>query len=433
MSTYSPELREKIKSKYAELRGLGWSRSEARYMAEEHVIRELGRDGVGGNAYFEDDARGFDLNNGDRYGSREADNHGWNTGSNPSEAYDFKPSVQTKAFDLECLAAQVFDECLRVGMSMRAAHHHRLAFMQEARGNRPRTWIFDDFDELKQVPLGDEPCTERGSGRGGDRHEPTPHVASDTPSYGRTSGRRPIFVELYKWCFHPFEFVFGGSSNRQSSESFPPSLFCASHERWAKKPYHTEERKPERPLKSSEGAEFTSPYTTYTTGSHRYATSYRFPRGNLAFEWTFFESGQRPRSDHGTSNTHRFSGNHQQPRNRHHRDESRSRNRRGPHPSGPQRAGPRPSDASSTLPQGIKPIVCFYDILGVPKTASAEAIKKAHRTLSLRWHPDRAAPWQRREATEKMALVNQARDVLLNDNQRAYYDRTGWIPPNMRV
>ena len=31
----------------------------------------------------------------------------------------------------------------------------------------------------------------------------------------------------------------------------------------------------------------------------------------------------------------------------------------------------------------------YYDILGVPKTASADEIRKAHRKLALKYHPDR--------------------------------------------
>ena len=30
----------------------------------------------------------------------------------------------------------------------------------------------------------------------------------------------------------------------------------------------------------------------------------------------------------------------------------------------------------------------FYDVLGVPKTAEADAIKKAYRKLARRYHPD---------------------------------------------
>lgn len=52
-----------------------------------------------------------------------------------------------------------------------------------------------------------------------------------------------------------------------------------------------------------------------------------------------------------------------------------------------------------------------YEILGVPKTATAEEIKKAYRRLALQYHPDRN-PGDKR-AEEMFKNVHAAYDSLL--------------------
>jgi curved DNA-binding protein CbpA len=94
---------------------------------------------------------------------------------------------------------------------------------------------------------------------------------------------------------------------------------------------------------------------------------------------------------------------------------------------------PQPSSTYDAAIEGIKPASCLYKIMGVSKTASTEEIKRAHRKLSLKWHPDRAAADQQKEATKKMAQINQARDVLMDKQMRRYYDRTGWMPSNAQA
>jgi curved DNA-binding protein len=65
----------------------------------------------------------------------------------------------------------------------------------------------------------------------------------------------------------------------------------------------------------------------------------------------------------------------------------------------------------------------YYKVLGVEKNASAEEIKKAYRKLALKYHPDRnqgdAA------AEEKFKEINEAYQVLSDDDKRAHYDRLG--------
>ena len=63
----------------------------------------------------------------------------------------------------------------------------------------------------------------------------------------------------------------------------------------------------------------------------------------------------------------------------------------------------------------------LYEVLGVPKDATQEDIKKTYRKLSLQFHPDRNnnSP----ESTTKYQEINSAYEVLGNEQERANYDR----------
>ncbi len=65
----------------------------------------------------------------------------------------------------------------------------------------------------------------------------------------------------------------------------------------------------------------------------------------------------------------------------------------------------------------------FYELLGVPKTASAEDIKKAYRKLAMQYHPDRN-PGEK-AAEQKFKDISEAYDILKDDQKRAAYDRFG--------
>ena len=65
----------------------------------------------------------------------------------------------------------------------------------------------------------------------------------------------------------------------------------------------------------------------------------------------------------------------------------------------------------------------YYDILGVAKTASADEIKKAHRKLVRKFHPD--VNKNNPAATEKFKEAQEAYDVLSDDTKRKNYDQFG--------
>lgn len=65
----------------------------------------------------------------------------------------------------------------------------------------------------------------------------------------------------------------------------------------------------------------------------------------------------------------------------------------------------------------------YYEILGVPKNASKDEMKKAYRKLALQYHPDRN-PGDK-AAEEKFKEAAEAYDVLSDDNKRAKYDQFG--------
>jgi len=65
----------------------------------------------------------------------------------------------------------------------------------------------------------------------------------------------------------------------------------------------------------------------------------------------------------------------------------------------------------------------YYEILGVSRNATKVEIKKAYRKLAMKYHPDKN-PGDK-EAEEKFKLINEAYQVLSDDEKRAIYDRYG--------
>ena len=67
----------------------------------------------------------------------------------------------------------------------------------------------------------------------------------------------------------------------------------------------------------------------------------------------------------------------------------------------------------------------YYEVLGVPRTASADEIKKAYRRLARKRHPDLQPPAERAKASQAFQSINEAYEVLSDPEKRAKYDQLG--------
>ncbi|KAA0255731.1 MAG: molecular chaperone DnaJ [Acidobacteria bacterium] len=65
----------------------------------------------------------------------------------------------------------------------------------------------------------------------------------------------------------------------------------------------------------------------------------------------------------------------------------------------------------------------YYETLGVPRDADADAIKSAYRKFALKWHPDRNPG--NKEAEERFKEGAEAYAALSDPEKRARYDRFG--------
>ncbi|AVM75919.1 molecular chaperone DnaJ [Magnetospirillum gryphiswaldense] len=65
----------------------------------------------------------------------------------------------------------------------------------------------------------------------------------------------------------------------------------------------------------------------------------------------------------------------------------------------------------------------YYEVLGAERGASADELKKAYRKLAMQYHPDRNP--DNPDAADKFKELNEAYDVLKDEQKRAAYDRFG--------
>ncbi|RMX06909.1 molecular chaperone DnaJ [Corticibacter populi] len=76
----------------------------------------------------------------------------------------------------------------------------------------------------------------------------------------------------------------------------------------------------------------------------------------------------------------------------------------------------------------------YYEVLGVPKNAGEDEIKKAYRKLAMKHHPDRNQGEASKGAEEKFKEIKEAYEILSDPQKKAAYDQYGHagVDPNMR-
>src|SRR5271170_3009512 len=67
----------------------------------------------------------------------------------------------------------------------------------------------------------------------------------------------------------------------------------------------------------------------------------------------------------------------------------------------------------------------YYEVLGVPRTATEDELKKAFRKLARQYHPDVAKGKDKAKGEEKFKEINEAYEVLGDAAKRKKYDELG--------
>ena len=67
----------------------------------------------------------------------------------------------------------------------------------------------------------------------------------------------------------------------------------------------------------------------------------------------------------------------------------------------------------------------YYEILGVPKDATEDQIRRAYKKLAIKWHPDKN-PDNKKQAEEKFKEISEAYSVLSDPKKKNEYDNGGF-------
>ncbi|CBX93392.1 hypothetical protein LEMA_P042930.1 [Plenodomus lingam JN3] len=242
----------------------------------------------------------------------------------------------------------------------------------------------------------------------------------------QTTERRPTQDNFVRGYRATFEYKYTDRVYQDNESTYRPKNKYYDEEPQAPKPprrqYYTEERRPHRETSYEvhESNVFQSDETRpkRTHGAHDYNT---------------YTATPPPRPTRTHTNSTRYNTTERAPRVPRDTPKDNSYYYPSGRPSPPPRPHPTSYSYSSRAPpsqppQGTKPQTDLYTTLGIPRSATADEIKKAHRKLCMKWHPDRCTEAKKDVATQMMAEINQANDVLGDEKLRALYDATGCLP-----
>lgn len=69
----------------------------------------------------------------------------------------------------------------------------------------------------------------------------------------------------------------------------------------------------------------------------------------------------------------------------------------------------------------------YFEVLGIPRTADEETVKRAYRALAVKYHPDLQPP-DKKEAAQKCFMeVSEAYQVLSDPARRRQYQQSAGV------